>query len=182
MDETLTRQIKIYCPEHQTVFEMDENPKIICEIRDHALSNDFPRAEFWEYCCDCQTFSPSKLETGGKVSDVCRHCERATLNRFVCDECKIVSFDSGEDTKDKHFSVNQEKGVEPNGPGCHKIFGGAKPQLHNCSDVEGALLTYRKECPFCRKSTAGKPPREEFVEEETTLQPKSNTASTQCPQ
>ena len=43
------RNLKIFCPQHQAVFEVEENSKIVCEIREHALSNNFPNEEFWEY-------------------------------------------------------------------------------------------------------------------------------------
>ncbi len=153
MDETLVRQIKIYCPEHQTTFEIVESPKIVCEIREHALSNDFPRAEFWEYCCDCQTFSPSSFGTGGKAGEYCLHCERKTARRFVCDECKIVAYDSGEETKGKVFNVNAQNGIEPSCSGCQKSFVGAKIYQHDCADIETILLTPRETCPFCKRQT-----------------------------
>jgi len=185
MDETLSRQIRIYCPQHQTTFEVAESPKIVCEIREHALSTDFPKSEFWEFCCDCQTFSPSRFGTGGKVKDACPHCERQTAQRFVCDECKIVAYDSDEQTKGKIYEIDAAQGIEPVCPGCQKSFGGAKPQQHNCTDIEGALLTSRKECPFCQKSVIAKssppPKRSEPVSTAGTM-PLNNTqtASTQC--
>lgn len=180
MDETLTRQIKIYCPQHQTIFDAAKSPKIVCEIREHSLSNDFPRAEFWEYCCDCQTFSPSQFGTGGKVKDACPHCGRETVRRFLCDECKIVSFDSTEDTKGKNFNVNPAKGIEPDCPGCQKSFGAASPQIHNCPDIEGALLTHHKKCPFCQKSVVSEPISAPSAGAATTKFERPN-ASTQCP-
>jgi hypothetical protein len=185
MEENPSKQIKIYCPTHQSVFEVVQKPQIICEIREHALSSDFPHAEVWEYCCDCLTFSPSNLGTGAKVRDACPHCERATVDRFFCDECEILSFDSGEETKGKQFNINSETGIEPNCPGCQKSFGAAKPQLHNCTDVEGAFLTHRKECSFCQKPVVAKPsyaPQNEPVPNvAATAPPAGQTGLTQCP-
>lgn len=185
MEENLSKQIKIYCPQHQSVFEVVHKPQIICEIREHALSSDFPHAEVWEYCCDCLTFSPSSFGAGAKVRDACPHCERTTVHRFFCDRCKIVSMDSGEETKGKQFKVNLETGIEPSCPGCQKSFGATKPHLHNCTDVEGALLTHRKECSFCQKSVAAKssytPQNESSTEVTATALPVSPTGSTQCP-
>ena len=160
----LTRKLKIFCPTHQSVFEVDEKPQIACEIREHALSNDFPKSEFWEYCCDCQTFSPSSFGTGGKVKNACPHCERTTERRFLCDECKIVSYDSDEETKGKVFSISAEKGSEPNCAGCQKSFVGAKILQHKCTDIEGALLTNRQDCPFCQKSVLIQPAPPKKVE------------------
>ena len=150
--ELIKRQIKIRCPQHQTVFEVTEKPEIICEIREHALSQDFPRGEFWEYCCDCQVFSPSQFGTGGKASENCINCERKIIQRYVCQECKIVACDSEEDTKGKIFKIDLTKGIAPNCPGCQKSFP-AKINQHDCKDIEAVLLTSRAECPFCQKST-----------------------------
>ncbi len=184
MDDNLTRQIKIYCPLHQTVFEVEEKPQIICEIREHALSNDFPRGEYWEYCCDCQIFSPSSFGSGGKTAETCRHCERPTLRRFLCDECKIVSCESDEDTKGKNFRISPE-GIKPACPGCRKTFGAAHSNRHECADIEGALMTHRAECPFCRKSTFAKAsvpkPVEPLPGNSSTADLSGKMPSTQCP-
>jgi hypothetical protein len=153
MEEVLEkRHLKIYCPEHYITFEIEESPKVICEHRGHALSNNFPNEEFWEYCCDCQTFSPSDLEVGGKAKDTCRQCERTTIQRFVCNECKIVAFDSSEETKGKIYEVHPIQGIKPNCPGCQKLFVDQKFQQHICSTIGTNLLTARERCPFCKKN------------------------------
>ena len=160
----LTRKLKIFCPTHQSVFEVEEKPQIACEIREHALSNDFPKSEYWEYCCDCQTFSPSSFGTGGKVKNACPHCERTTERRFLCDKCKIIAYDSDEETKGKVFGISAEKGIEPTCAGCQKSFVGAKILQHKCTDIEGALLTNLKDCPFCQKSVLNQPAPPKKVE------------------
>lgn len=194
MDETITKQIKIYCPQHQTVSEVEGKAQIICEIREHALSNNFPHSEYWEYCCDCQIFSPSSFGTGGKAVENCRHCERPTLRRFLCDECKIISYESDEETKGKNFTISPE-GTKPACPGCRKLFGGVHSNQHQCADIEAALMTHRAECPFCRRSTFAKASSPKQVDrlpnniEPTDVSPAStfsNTLSgampsTQCP-
>ncbi len=184
MDEKIIKQVKIYCPTHQTVFEVEEKPQIVCEIREHALSNNFPKEEFWEYCCDCQIFSPSSFGSGGKAAENCRHCERQTLRRFLCDECKIVSYESDEDTKGKNFGISPE-GIKPACPGCRKTFGETHSNQHQCADIEGALMTHRAECPFCRKLTFAKASSPKQVEPfPDNVEPPSATGkmpSTQCP-
>ena len=141
MEETLTRQIKVFCPQHQSVFEVADAPKIVCEIREHSLSNDFPNAEFWEYCCDCQIFSPSDLEVGGKAKTACPQCERPTISRFVCGNCKTISFDSGEDTKGKVFQLDlNAKTIEPSCAGCLKDFASADLKLHKCDEAQAIYL------------------------------------------
>ncbi len=174
--ETLTRQIKIYCPQHQTTFEIAESPKIVCEIREHALSNDFPKGEFWEYCCDCQTFFPSDLEVGGKAKIACPQCERTTLRRFICDECKIVAYDSGEDTKGKIFHLNSENfAVAPACPGCLKVFSEVKSHLHKCEETQIVLSTPREICPFCKKETVKAKPKPQIETPRLIKCPKCRT-------
>ena len=182
--EGITRQLKVYCPMHQTIFEVEEKPQIICEIKEHALANDFPNSEYWEFCADCQTFSPSSFGTGGKAKDACRHCERTTVRRFLCDECKIVSFESDEDTKGKFFTIGAE-GMKPNCPGCRKVFGEISANQHQCTDIENSLMTHRAECPFCQKLTFEKASSPQQVEPlsdvNKTAELPNNAGSTQCP-
>ena len=154
------RNLKIFCPQHQAVFEVEENSKIICEIREHALSNNFPNEEFWEYCCDCQTFFPSELAVGGKAKSACSQCERPTVSRFVCGQCKVVSLDSGEDTKGKQFYLNSENfAVTPFCVGCLTKFPDKNLHLHKCGEIEAVFATPRENCPFCKKGTVKSKPK-----------------------
>ncbi len=161
MEEVLEkRHIWIYCPEHFTRFEIEESPKIVCKIREHALSNGFPKEEFWEYCCDCQTFLPSRLAAGGKAKNECPQCQRPTVSRFVCGECKVVAFDSGEDTKGKLFHLDSETfAVAPSCPGCLTDFTSKKLHLHKCAEIDAVLSTPRESCPFCKKETVKQQPK-----------------------
>ncbi len=161
MEEVLEkRHLKIYCPQHFITFEIEESPKIFCEQHEHALSNDFPNGEFWEYCCDCQTFFPSQLTVGGKAKTACLQCERPTISRFVCGECKVTTFDSGEDTKGKQFHLNSENfAVSPSCPGCLTNFAEEKLHLHKCAEIEAVFATPREVCPFCKKETVKPKPK-----------------------
>jgi len=152
MDKVLTRQLKVYCPQHQAVFEVAESPKIVCEIKEHALSNNFPNEEFWEYCCDCQTFFPSQLASGGKAKTACPQCERPTLSRFLCNLCNVLTFDSGENTRDKRFYLSLDTfAIVPACPGCLTDFTARKLHLHKCAEIRAVLETPRAICPFCKK-------------------------------
>lgn len=148
------QKIRIQCPQHQTVFEAENKPHIVCEIREHTLSSNFPNGEVWEYCCDCRTFLPSEFGTGGKAQENCRNCERKTITRYLCENCKIVSYDSAEDTKGKVNHISLQKGIEPTCPGCHSITADSKIIQHDCKDIEKVILTRREKCLFCEKSTA----------------------------
>ena len=150
--EVKTRELKIHCPAHQTTFHINETSKIFCDTVDHSLSDNFPYDKFWEYCCDCQTFTPTDLETSNSVQETCQHCERTTISRFICGNCKIVTKDSGEETKGKIFSVNfDSKTIEPSCPGCLKSFTSADLSLHKCDSSKAVFLTSRESCPFCKK-------------------------------
>lgn len=180
----LNGKLKIYCPTHQSVFEVEEKPQIICEIVEHSISDNFPHSEFWEYCCDCQTFSPSKFGTGGKAESACPHCERATAKRFLCDECKIAAYDSGKETKGKSFSISAKDGSQPTCAGCRKSFIDAKIYHHKCSDIDALFLTNRANCPFCQKpiliQPAPPPMVEQLPTDAKTVQLDNQIGSTQC--
>jgi Double zinc ribbon len=148
----MAREIKVFCPEHQAAFEVEAKPQLVCEIREHSLSVDFPQAEFWQYCCDCQTFSVNDFETNGSVKANCLHCERTTTRLFLCSNCKTVCYDSDEDTRGKITTVNFGTGVSPNCPAC-EIPPDGKVFLHHCDSVKAVLLTLRADCPFCLKPT-----------------------------
>ncbi len=157
MGEVLTRHLKVYCPQHQASFEIAESPKIVCEIKEHALSNNFPREEFWEYCCDCQTFSPSRLTASGKADTSCPRCERPTLSRFLCNVCNVLTVDSGESTRDKRFYLSLEAfAIVPSCPGCLTDFTAKKLNLHKCAEIRAVLETPRETCPFCKKDIVKK--------------------------
>jgi hypothetical protein len=148
----MAREIKVFCNEHQSAFDVELKPQLVCEIREHSLSVGFPNSEFWQYCCDCQTFSLSDFETGGAAKAECAHCERKTSRFFVCSECKTVSHDSDEDTKGKKISVSFISGLNPNCPSCESPSN-ANLFHHSCDSVKAIILTTRLDCPFCQKST-----------------------------
>lgn len=182
----VTRKLKIFCPTHQSVFEVEAKPQITCEIREHSLSNGFPKSEYWEYCCDCQTFSPSDFGTGGKAKAACPHCERAITRRFLCDECKITAYDSDTETKGKIYSLNATDGILPNCVGCQKSFTASKIYQHKCPDTESLFFTNRKDCPFCLKPVLSQnaPPKtvEPIPNDKSAIRHSENQpASTQCP-
>jgi hypothetical protein len=147
----MAREIKVFCNEHQATFDVEVKPQLVCEIREHSLSIGFPHSEFWQYCCDCQTFSLSDFETGGTTKAECVHCERKTTRFFVCASCKTVCYDSDEDTRGKKTSVSFINGIKPNCPACENTSNGRLFQ-HSCDSVKAIILTTRLDCSFCQKS------------------------------
>lgn len=147
------RNLRIFCPTHEAAFEVADSPKILCEITEHALSIGFPTSEFWEFCCNCETFAPAKLDKGEKAQKTCFACGNEISKRFACAECKVVSFESNEKTKGRSYFLN-DNGIEPACPGCHKISHRAKLLSHQCEEIEARYFTERAECPFCLERTA----------------------------
>jgi hypothetical protein len=148
------RNLRIFCPIHEASFEVAENVKIQCEITGHSLSADFPYAEFWEFCCNCGTYSPSKLGRGEKVRATCFSCQNEVSKRFLCATCKVLSFECGTQAKGKSYFVTPG-GMEPHCPGCGEtaITGGAVIR-HLCKDIDAEILTGHESCPFCLEKTA----------------------------
>jgi hypothetical protein len=147
------KDIRIFCPVHEASFEVANAPKILCEITGHTLSSDFPNAEFWEYCCTCDTFSPSRLDKGEKATAVCFSCQNEISRRFICAHCKTVSFVSDKSAKGQTYVIS-EQGVEPSCPGCGTPKQGRAMIRHDCSEAEAAFLTGRETCPFCLEKTS----------------------------
>ncbi|HZH30739.1 MAG TPA: hypothetical protein VEY11_08240 [Pyrinomonadaceae bacterium] len=142
------RQLRVYCPTHKINFETPETRRILCESGGHALAHDFPREDFWEYCCDCQVFWPSDMDKGGRAKEHCLVCARVTTRRYVCDECKLISLESDDPAKRKTFRITSRGAVEPSCPGCRKLPK-ATLQEHICEDSAATFRTARASCPFC---------------------------------
>ena len=151
---------RIYCPTHKISFEVLESKRILCESGGHALAEDFPCENFWEYCCDCRNFWPSEMDKGGKAKDQCLVCARDTARRYVCDHCKLVSLESDDPARRKQHRINARGAVEPSCPGCSSA---AKSPLqeHVCEDVAAKFVTARSSCPFCEEPIKAKRGREE---------------------
>lgn len=144
--------MRIFCPTHEASFETADAQKILCEITGHTLSSDFPHAEFWEFCCNCGTFSPSKLGRGEKARTVCFSCENEVSKRFLCPSCKIVSFECATQAKGRNYFVTPS-GIEPECPGCRSITAAAEVVRHECTDIEAAIYIADGSCPFCLEKT-----------------------------
>jgi uncharacterized OB-fold protein len=145
------KNLRVFCPIHEASFEVADTPKIFCEITGHTLSSDFPNAEFWEFCCNCDTFSPSKLGKGENARSTCFSCQNDISKRFICTSCKTVSFAGEKSSKGQVYFISAE-GIGPSCPGCGTLA--QKTLLHNCSDAGAEFLTARETCPFCLEKTS----------------------------
>lgn len=149
--------MRIFCPTHEASFEVAAGQKILCEITGHALSAGFPDSEGWEFCCNCETFSPSKLGLGGEARTACYSCQNETSKRFACATCKVFSFASDAHTKGKAYFI-KENGIEPQCPGCQSRMRSGALILHKCDEIKTEFLTAHTTCPFCLKATANAVP------------------------
>jgi tetratricopeptide (TPR) repeat protein len=128
----------------------------LCENGAHALALNFPQDDFFEYCCDCQSFWPSSLAQGEFVKDACPVCERKTARRFVCGDCNVVSIESDTSARRKQYSIPLAGAVTPSCPGCLKEQS-APVQEHTCEVILAHYATTRSECPFCGETTIPPP-------------------------
>jgi hypothetical protein len=153
------RLIRAYCPTHKTGTTAPAAPVVLCESGDHALSQNFPNAEFWEYCCDCQSFCPSEIATSGEAQENCMVCGRRLARRFLCDHCQVISIESDEVSKRrKPYVVNGTGAVEPECPGCLRADGPpVRARAHACRAVNATISTPREVCPFCNEPVSPRP-------------------------
>lgn len=145
--------LRVLCPVHEASFETANTSKILCEITGHVLSADFPQAEFWEYCCTCDTFSPSKLDKGEKARFVCFSCQNEISKRSICAHCKTASFVSDKASKGQSYFIT-EQGIGPSCPGCGTEKQSGTIVRHDCGEAEATYLTALDQCPFCLEKTA----------------------------
>ena len=111
---TVEQTIRLYCPTHKTTFMISPEAKPVCEVGGHALAQKFPPEDFWEYCCDCQSFRPSEAGVSGGTQGRCMVCDRQIARRFLCDGCGVISVESDESAKRrKPYTLNASGAIEP---------------------------------------------------------------------
>ncbi len=123
------------------------------------MSQNFPPANFWEYCCDCDRFYPFQLANNDRRErnldvEQCVNCKRHAIKRYLCDQCNVVSIESREKGEKSYRitatgSVRLAKGpIRHECPACMKSSQAAIGE-HHCKKVEVTYTTARDECPFC---------------------------------
>jgi tetratricopeptide (TPR) repeat protein len=150
------RQLRIFCPTHKTTFTVVAAGTIMCESGGHALAQNFPVENFWEYCCDCQHYWRSDIVQSGKGREQCPVCERAFARRYVCDSCKLISSESDETVRRKAYAIAPAGGIEPACPGCLSQPR-SKLRSHQCDEVATSFATARAVCPFCGEEISDPP-------------------------
>ena len=151
MEPTQQSSIRVFCPVHKATFDAPHQPQVVCEIVEHTLTADLARAEYWEYCCNCQTFWPCRLGQSGSAEETCPSCQRAIARRYLCHECKLVSVESEEAAKGKIYAIS-ERGIAPGCPHCGAMPTPAAVHSHQCAEAQAVLLSEMEVCPFCEVS------------------------------
>lgn len=148
------RILNIYCPTHKIGFPAAADAAILCENGGHALAQDFPAGEDWEYCCDCQTFWPAGA--GAKGRERCPVCERTIDRRYLCDSCRVLSYESREAGRRRPYAIGAQGAITPACPGC-LAPPLSTPRAHQCDETQTSFFTARSVCPFC-DDPVGDPP------------------------
>jgi formylglycine-generating enzyme required for sulfatase activity len=141
------RKLRVHCTQHRILFEVLEARTLVCDADGHALAHNFPTGEWWEFCCNCQTFWPSDAEHCGEGRESCPACEQPIAARYLCHRCMVLSNAPKIPPKGRGFRVSALGRVEPRCPGCSGV---ASPIIdHQCEGARMPLTTARPICPFC---------------------------------
>ena len=148
----IPHQIRVFCPIHEAAFETGRSSTILCEITGHTLASEFPASEIWEFCCNCSTFSPTKLDKGQNARTSCFSCHNEIATRTLCPTCMTVAFAGKARSKGQSYFID-ECGVTPSCPGCGEE-NNQKHVRHQCDEISAALFTSLEACPFCLEGTS----------------------------
>jgi len=146
--------MRVFCPEHKRSFFAPRQSPIKCENRGHVLGElDFAgerKSSFqfqWQYCCNCEHFSPIEESSGLQR---CPVCTRRTSSLYLCDRCYVVSFESNTPLEIKNFTLTSEGAPRPCCPGCLQPAS-ADLREHTCEVAEASFVTGLNACPICRE-------------------------------
>jgi hypothetical protein len=157
------RQVRLFCLEHGRPTTDYAAATIFCDRdeRDgHLLARDFPFADDWEYCCDCECFyaleqARKARAAGGWDEERCPACGRDSIRHYLCAGCKVVSHKSGDKVR-AVYSITATGLVRPTCPGC---LAAAPPAVeeHECHILGLNFTTARASCPFCKLNISREP-------------------------
>ncbi|MFL6335973.1 MAG: formylglycine-generating enzyme family protein [Pyrinomonadaceae bacterium] len=143
------RELRVHCTQHRILFRMLESRTLVCEADGHALAHNFPYGEWWEFCCNCQTFWPSDAEHCGKGREHCPACEQPVGARYLCHRCMVLSNAPKTAQRGRGCRISVVGRVEPSCPGCYSV---APPVMdHQCEGARTPFATSRPLCPFCEE-------------------------------
>jgi hypothetical protein len=148
-NEQQRREIKVFCPIHNTISSVLAESSIICETGLHTLAQGFPYEDFWQYCCDCNTFSP--IVQASEAEEECYTCARKIKRRYLCKECKVITIESDESSIIKSYRLTLKGGPVPSCPGCLANVNATLVE-HDCYALFASYITAQTICPFCHES------------------------------
>ena len=143
--------MRVFCREHKKGFFTRRKNPIRCENRGHVLGElkldlkDEPDAKVqWQYCCNCEHFSPIDL---GAIR-YCPSCNRQVSRVFLCDRCLTISFESDTPQQTKNFTLRSDGAPTPSCPGCLQEVSAALVE-HDCVQLGRRVMTPLNSCPIC---------------------------------
>lgn len=158
--------MRFFCSQHEVSFSVEPSLRIRCDVGAHDLGKEFPKEDFWEYCCQCQNFWPSELSQTHHAQEQCRVCRQPVSNLYLCDRCGAMTRDSAGSPKRRRFTIapgggyvlQHTPGEEPRPacPGC--LLPPQSPvRMHQCETLELTFATARSRCPFCQEPVVEPP-------------------------
>ena len=145
--------MRVFCPEHKRGFFAPRQSPIKCENRGHLLGElDFegqgkhPVEIRWQYCCNCEHFCPVDFDHDGLAR--CAVCTRRSSQRYLCDKCQLISFESNTTLDVKNFTLTADGVPQPSCPGCLRPAS-ADQHEHDCDELGTSFITALTTCPIC---------------------------------
>jgi len=145
--------MRVFCPEHKRGFFAPRQSPIKCENRGHLLGEiDFeglsksPVEIRWQYCCNCEHFCPIDFDREGL--ERCPVCTRRSSQRYLCDKCHLISFESNTPLDVKNFTLTADGVAQPSCPGCLRTAS-ADQHEHACEELGATFITALTTCPIC---------------------------------
>ena len=147
--------MRVFCPEHKRGFFAPRQSPIKCENRGHLLGEiDFeglgkqPVEIRWQYCCNCEHFCPVDFDQDGLSR--CAVCTRRSSQRYLCDKCHVISFESNTPLDIKNFTLTADGVPQPSCPGCLRPAS-ADQHEHECDEINASFITALTTCPICNE-------------------------------
>lgn len=145
--------MRVFCPEHKRGFFAPRQSPIKCENRGHLLGEldlegqgKHPVEIRWQYCCNCEHFCPVDFDHDGLAR--CAVCTRPSSQRYLCDKCHLISFESNTPLDVKNFTLTADGVPQPSCPGCLRPAS-ADLHEHDCDELGTSFITALTTCPIC---------------------------------
>jgi formylglycine-generating enzyme required for sulfatase activity len=97
---------------------------------------------FWQYCCSCRTFQPSRLEQ--PRGEKCESCAQLAAVRYWCERCGTLSFNSLNGS-----AASPLERIPRSCSGCRKRIDPVALSQHYCEAYQTTLFSAFETCPRC---------------------------------